>query len=61
MFPGSRKKPKVSDEVRFDKLSPWINKAKQRSVLNMEKQQNAMLLYTQNVLRNSMESDRLTA
>ena len=30
MFPGSRKKTKVSDEVRFDKLSPWINKAKQR-------------------------------
>ena len=30
MFPGSRKKAKVSDEVRFDKLSHWIGKAKQR-------------------------------
>ena len=30
MFPGSRKKIKVSDEVRFDKLSHWINKAKQQ-------------------------------
>ena len=30
MFPGSRKKPKVSDQVRFDKLSHWIRKAKQR-------------------------------
>ena len=29
MFPGARKKTKVSDEVRFDKLSPWISKAKQ--------------------------------
>ena len=24
MFPGSRKRTKVSDEVRFDKLSHWI-------------------------------------
>ena len=30
MFPGSRKKTKYSDEVRFDKLSHWIGKAKQR-------------------------------
>ena len=30
MFPVSRKKTKVSDEVRFDKLSHWIGKAKQR-------------------------------
>ena len=30
MFSGSRKKTKVSDEVRFDKLSHWIGKAKQR-------------------------------
>ena len=30
MFPGSRKKTKVSDEVRFDKLSHWIGKVKQR-------------------------------
>ena len=30
MFPGSRKKTKVSDEVRFDKLSQWIGKAKQQ-------------------------------
>ena len=30
MFPGSRKKTKVSDDVRFDKLSHWIGKAKQR-------------------------------
>ena len=29
MFRGSRKKTKVSDEVRFDKLSHWIGKAKQ--------------------------------
>ena len=29
MFPGSRKKTRVSDEVRFDKLSHWIGKAKQ--------------------------------
>ena len=28
MFPGSRKKTKVSDEVRFDKLSHWISKVK---------------------------------
>ena len=30
MFPGSRKKSRVSDEVRFDKLTHWIGKAKQR-------------------------------
>ena len=30
MFPGSRKKTKVSDEVMFDKLIHWIGKAKQR-------------------------------
>ena len=30
MFAGSRKKTKVSDEVRFDKLSHWIGKAKQQ-------------------------------
>ena len=30
IFPGSRKKTKVSDEVRFDKLSHLIGKAKQR-------------------------------
>ena len=30
MFPGSRKKTKISDEVKFDKLSYWIGKAKQR-------------------------------
>ena len=30
MFPGSRKKTKVSDEVRFGKLSHWIVKAKKR-------------------------------
>ena len=29
-FPGSRKEIKVSDEVRFDKLSHWIGKAKQQ-------------------------------
>ena len=28
MFPGSRKKTKVSDELRFDKLSHGIGKAK---------------------------------
>ena len=30
IFLGSRKKTKVSEEVRFDKLSHWIGKAKQR-------------------------------
>ena len=30
MFSGSSKKSKVSDEVRFDKLSHWIGKAKQQ-------------------------------
>ena len=30
MFSGSRKKTKYSDEVRFNKLSHWIGKAKQR-------------------------------
>ena len=30
MFPSLRKKTKVSDEVRFDKLSHLIGKAKQR-------------------------------
>ena len=30
MFPGSRKKTKISDQVRLDKLSHWIGKAKQR-------------------------------
>ena len=29
MFSGSRKKTKYSDEVRFNKLSHWIGKAKQ--------------------------------
>ena len=29
MFPSSRKNTEVSDEVRFDKLSHWIGKAKQ--------------------------------
>ena len=30
MFPGLRQKTKVSDDVRFDKLSHWIGKVKQR-------------------------------
>ena len=30
MLPGSRNKTKVCDEVGFDKLSQWIDKAKQR-------------------------------
>ena len=30
MFLGSSKKTKVSDEVRFDELSHWIGKVKQR-------------------------------
>ena len=30
MFPGSRKKTRVSDEVKFDKLSHLVGKAKQR-------------------------------
>ena len=28
MFPSSRKKTKVSDKGRFDKLNHWIGKAK---------------------------------
>ena len=30
MFPGSRMKAKVSDEIRFDKLNHWIGNAKQQ-------------------------------
>ena len=30
MFPGSRKKTKVSDEVRFNKSSHWMGKGKQQ-------------------------------
>ena len=50
MFPGSRMKAKVSDEVRFDKLSHWIG----NDVLNVEKKhslfvKNAKMLYTQSV------------
>ena len=37
MFPGSRKKNKVYDEVRFDKLSHWISKEKQRQCTECEK------------------------
>ena len=29
MFPGQMKKTKVSDEVRLEKLSYWIRKARQ--------------------------------
>ena len=65
MFPGSRKKTKVSDEVKFDKLSHLIGKAKQRQCAECGKAtldfcEKCMLLYTQNVLRNSMNSDRFT-
>ena len=69
MFPGSRKKTKVSNEVRFGKLSHWIENnddvQNNDDVLNVGKQhyifvKNAMLLYTQNDLRNSMNSDRFT-
>ena len=66
MFPASRKKTKVSDEVRFDKFSHWIIglvKKNNDNVLNVRKQHyifNAMLLYTQNVLRDPMNRDRLT-
>ena len=56
MFPGSTKKTKVSDEVRFDKLNHWISKAKQHYIFV----KNVMLLYTKNVLRDSMDSDRFT-
>ena len=38
MFPGSRKETKVSDKVRFDKLSYWIGKAKQQRCADVEKQ-----------------------
>ena len=37
MFPGSRKKTKVSNEVRFDKFSHWIGKAKERRCAECEK------------------------
>ena len=37
MFPGFRKKTKVSNEVRFDKLSHWIGKAKQLRCAECEK------------------------
>ena len=65
MFPGSRKKTIVSDEIRFDKLSHWIDKAKQRRCAECGKKhyifvKNAMLLYTHTVLRDSMNSDRFT-
>ena len=65
MFAGSRQKSKVSDEVRFDKLSHWIGKAEQRRRAECGKtiylnECNVMWLYTHNVLRDSMNSDRLT-
>ena len=65
MFAGSRQKNKVSNEVRFDKLSHWIGKAEQRRRAECGKtiylnECNVMWLYTHNVLRDSMNSDRLT-
>ena len=38
MFPGSRKKTKISDQVRFDKLSHWIRKGEQRRCAECGKQ-----------------------
>ena len=37
MFPGSRKKSKVSDKVGFDKLSHSIGKAKQQQCVECGK------------------------
>ena len=39
MFPGLKKKTKISDKVRSDKFSHWIDKAKQQRCAKCEKKQ----------------------